>query len=107
VASGDRLPYLPEHLVHAELGLAGERWRLGLAANYLDDMLTVAGGGNGERTDSAVVWDLTGGYQLTDQVELYARVENLSDETYVVARRPAGARPGQPRSGFVGVRVGF
>ncbi len=107
VASGDRLPYLPEHLVHAELGLAGARWRLGLAANYLDDMLTVAGGGNGERTDSAVVWDLTGGYQLNDRVELYARIENLSDETYIVARRPAGARPGQPRSGFVGLRIGF
>ena len=107
VTSGDRLPYLPEHLVHAEIGLAGERWRLGLAANYLDDMRTEAGTGPGERTDSAVVWDLTGGFQLNDRVELYARVENLSDETYVVARRPAGARPGQPRSGFVGVRVGF
>lgn len=107
VVSGDRLPYLPEHLVHAELGLAGERWRLGLAANYLDDMRTEAGTGPGERTDSAVVWDLTGGYQLTDRVELYARIENLTDETYVVARRPAGARPGQPRSAFVGVRFGF
>jgi Fe(3+) dicitrate transport protein len=107
VVDGDRLPYLPEHLVHAEIGLTGERWRLGLAANYLDDMRTEAGTGAGERTDSALVWDLTGGYQLNDRVELYARIENLSDETYVVARRPAGARPGQPRSGFVGVRVGF
>ncbi|HEX4853339.1 TonB-dependent receptor family protein [Arenimonas sp.] len=107
VAVGDQLPYLPEHLVHAELGLAGERWRLGLAANYLDDMRTEAGSGPGERTDSAMVWDLTGGYQLNDKIELYARVENLSDETYVVARRPAGARPGQPRSAFVGMRIGF
>ncbi|KFN42068.1 TonB-dependent receptor family protein [Arenimonas metalli] len=107
VAVGDQLPYLPEHLVHAELGLAGERWRLGVAANYLDDMRTEAGTGPGERTDSAVVWDLTGGFQLNDRVELYARVENLSDETYVVARRPAGARPGQPRSAFVGMRIGF
>ena len=107
VAVGDRLPYLPEHLVHAELGLAGERWRMGLAANYLDDMRTEAGTGPGERTDSALVWDLTGGYQLNDRVELYARIENLSDETYVVARRPAGARPGQPRSAFLGVRFGF
>jgi len=107
VTNGDRLPYLPEHLVHAELGLVGERWRLGVAANYLDDMRTEAGTGPGERTESALVWDLTGGYRLNDRVELYARVENLSDETYVVARRPAGARPGQPRSGFIGIRASF
>ncbi|GAB2496830.1 TonB-dependent receptor family protein [Arenimonas alkanexedens] len=107
VTSGDRLPYLPEHLVHAEIGLVGNRWRLGLAANYLDDMRTEAGTGAGERTDSALVWDLTGGYQLNDRLELYGRIENLSDETYIVARRPAGARPGQPRSAFIGLRATF
>ncbi|MFY2763548.1 TonB-dependent receptor family protein [Arenimonas sp. MALMAid1274] len=110
IESGDRLPYLPEHLLHAEAGVVGERWRLNLAANYLDDMRTVAGRGDvpaAERTDSALVWDLSAAYRLTEQVELYARVENLTDETYVVARRPAGARPGQPRSGFLGVRLSF
>ncbi|HEU0154223.1 MAG TPA: TonB-dependent receptor [Arenimonas sp.] len=107
VTDGDRLPYLPEHLVHAELGLAGERWRVGVAANYLDDMRTSAGTGAGERTDSALVWDLTGAYRLNDRLELYGRVENLSDETYIVARRPAGARPGLPRSAFIGLRATF
>jgi Fe(3+) dicitrate transport protein len=110
VTRGDKLPYLPEHLVHAEIGVAKERWRLGLAANYFDEMRTVAGSGSipaGEGTDSAVVLDLTGAYRLTDQVEFYGRVENLADEEYVVARRPAGARPGQPRSVFVGVRLDF
>ena len=110
VTSGAKLPYLPEHLVHAQIGLATERWRLGLAANYLDEMRTVAGTGSipaGQGTDSALVWDLSGAYRLSEQVELYGRVENLSDENYVVARRPAGARPGQPRSVFVGVRLDF
>lgn len=110
VQSGDRLPYLPEHLLHAEAGVVGERWRVALAANYLDEMRSVAGRGAipaGEATDSAVVWDLSAGFRLDEQAELYARIENLSDEEYVVARRPAGARPGQPRSAFVGIRLAF
>ncbi len=110
VTSGARLPYLPEHLVHAEAGVVGERWRLALAANYLDEMRTVAGQGAipaGQATDSAVVWDLSAGFRLDKQAELYARIENLSDEEYIVARRPAGARPGQPRSAFVGIRLAF
>ena len=110
MVSGDRLPYLPEHLARAEAGVVGERWRLALAANYLDKMRTVAGRGAipaGEATDSAVVWDLSAGFRLDEQAELYARIENLSDQEYIVARRPAGARPGQPRSAFVGIRLAF
>lgn len=110
VEAGDQLPYLPEHTLHAEIGLRGERWRIGLGANYLDSMRTVAGPGSapaGERTDSALVWDLSAGYALFANAELYARVENLSDREYIVARRPAGARPGLPRSVFLGLRVGF
>lgn len=110
VESGDRLPYLPEHLLNVQAGLAGERWRVGLAANYIDEMRSVAGSGAipaGEGTDSVLLWDVTGAVRIHDQVELYARVENLTDETYVVARRPAGARPGLPRSAFMGVRLSF
>jgi Fe(3+) dicitrate transport protein len=110
VTAGDRLPYLPEHLLNAQIGVAGERWRVNLAANYLDRMRSVAGSGAipvGQGTDSAVVWDLSAALRVHDQVELYARVENLTDQTYLVARRPAGARPGQPRSAFAGLRVTF
>src|SRR5690606_38949169 len=93
VEAGDQLPYLPEHTLHAEIGLRGERWRIGLGANYLDSMRTVAGPGSapaGERTDSALVWDLSAGYALFANAELYARVENLSDREYIVGRRPPG-----------------
>jgi Fe(3+) dicitrate transport protein len=110
VESGDRLPYLPEHLLNAQAGLVGKRWRVGLAANYIGQMRSVAGSGAipaGEGTDSVLLWDVTGAVRIHDQVELYARVENLTDETYVVARRPAGARPGLPRSAFMGVRLSF
>lgn len=110
VERGDALPYLPEHLFHAGIGARAERWRVNLATALIDDMRTVAGQGPvpaGERTDSAWVWDLSAGYDLTDAVELFGRVENLTDEEYIVSRRPSGARPGLPRTALVGVRVGF
>ena len=92
------------------VSLTDRRWRVGVAANYLDAMRTVAGRGAipaGEGTDSAVVWDLSAGYRVNERLELYGRVENLADETYVVARRPAGLRPGQPRATVLGLRYQF
>ena len=110
VESGDQLPYLPEHTVHAEAGVERGAWRAGLGATYVDSMRTRAGSGpvpGGERTDAVLVWDVTAAWTFAPGAEIYGRIENLSDESYVVARRPAGARPGLPRSVFVGVRWAF
>lgn len=110
VLAGDRLPYLPEHLFNARIGVAGERWEVNLGANYIDQMRTRAGQGSIPAelsTDSAWVFDLAASWQATDALQLYARVENLADETYIVSRRPAGVRPGQPRTAFVGFRTRF
>lgn len=110
VQSGDSLPYLPEQLLHASAGLRGERWRLDLAGNYIGEMRTLAGQGGipaGERIDSVLLWDLAVGLKVTERLELYGRVENLSDETYVTARRPAGLRPGLPRTTVLGLRYKF
>ena len=110
VQSGDNLPYLPEQLLHASAGLRGERWRVDLAGNYIGEMRTTAGQGSvpaGQRIDSVLLWDLALGFQVTERLELYGRVENLSDETYVTARRPAGLRPGLPRTTVLGLRYKF
>lgn len=110
VRAGDELPYLPEHVVHLGTGLVAEGWRLDLNANYLDAMRTVAGSGPvpaGRLTDSAWVFDVAATWNVAANTQLFARIENALDEEYVVSRRPAGARPGQPRTGFVGVRLKF
>ena len=36
------------------------------------------------------------------KLSTYVKVDNLFDETYIAARRPAGARPGLPRTAFLG-----
>ncbi len=110
VADGDRLPYLPEHTLHLSAGVGGERWRMNLGVNYIDDMRTRASQGDvadGLRTEQAWVLDLAGAYRLNDSAEVFARIENLTDEEYIVSRRPSGARPGRPLSTFVGLRVAF
>lgn len=110
VTRGDELPYLPEHQINGRIGLVHANWTLDLGVNYLDAMRIVADQGRaatGERTEDAWVFDLSGSYPLSKQVTLTARVENLFDNSYIVARRPAGARPGLPRTAFVGVEVDF
>lgn len=110
VVSGDALPYLPENLFHAGIGARATRWHVNLATAYIDEMRTRAGQGSvpaGQRTDSAWVWDLSGGWNLTDSFELFGRIENLADKEYIVSRRPSGARPGLPRTALVGFRYAF
>ena len=46
-------------------------------------------------------------FDMTDRTSLFASVTNLTDQDYNVAFRPAGARPGAPRSWLAGVRFAF
>lgn len=115
VQSGDRLPYLPEHTLHVGFGVIGEHLRVNLSGNYVDDMRIVAGQGTPPadlRTESAVVWDTAASWSFQPRtqakhLELYARIENLTDRAYIAAYRPAGARPAAPRTGVVGLRWMF
>jgi Fe(3+) dicitrate transport protein len=108
VAAGDRVPYLPEHLFSGSVGVNRGGWGTTLAWNGSSAMRTVAGRGaiaENEGTDRFVVFNLSGEYELPGGGTLYGGVQNLIDERYVVSRRPAGARPGLPRTLFVGVRI--
>jgi len=57
-----------------------------------------------ERIDRFVVLNLTGEYRMSNNRSLYLGVRNLADARYVAARRPAGARPGLPRTLTAGIR---
>lgn len=107
---GDELPYLPRHQVHAAVGLRRGSWAADLEAVYQDRMRTEAGDGPirpDRGTDSYLVVNLSGDYRLQSGLQLFAGVQNLTDREYVVARRPAGARPGLPRTFTGGVRLDF
>jgi len=70
----------------------------------------VAGSGSipaGEKVDAHTIFDLSANYRLTKHAKLFAEAENLTDETYVAAIRPAGFRVGKPRTLMVGAQFDF
>ncbi|MEE4144936.1 MAG: TonB-dependent receptor [Halieaceae bacterium] len=100
-SSGDSRPYRPEHL--ANLGLhwrvladklvLGATWRLSQDAEDID----------GTRLDDYQLLELTASYQLSAQLQLYARLENALDEDYeeVPTYNTSGA------AGYAGLRYAF
>jgi Fe(3+) dicitrate transport protein len=106
VQSGDELPYIPEHQLRVSGGLVTEKWRVNVGASYIGDLRTKAGQGAfvaSESIDAHVVWDAVAAWNFTPNLSTYFKVNNLFDETYMAARRPAGVRPGLPRTAFVGL----
>lgn len=99
VEEGDELPYLPEHLGTANIGLVGENWDVTLSMRYVGTMRDVAGQGpipENEKIPSAFVADLAMGWNPVEWARLYVTIANAFDNEYIVSRRPFGARPGLP-----------
>ena len=110
VVAGDGLPYVPEHQFQIAADVVGNRWSTGLNLDYVGETRAVAGQGPiaaADLIDSHVVVDLSGRYQVRNNIDLFARIDNVLDEDYVVARRPAGLRPGKPRTAIVGFSIGL
>jgi len=106
VHAGDELPYIPEHQFRAMAGLVTEQWRANVSASYIGKLRTRAGQGSfddASSVDARTVWDLMAAWQFTPRLSTYIKVDNLLDETYVAARRPAGVRPGLPRTAYLGL----
>lgn len=103
---GDELPYIAKHQFNTTVSLEHSKYEINLSARYNGEFRTQAGSGAipaNERVDSNFIFDLAGKYRLGNHLALTANVINLFDETYAVARVPAGLRPGHP----FGVYAGF
>ena len=105
VEKGDPLPYIPEHQMRVSVGLEGTDWSLNLGGRYIDEVCVKASCGTFEKTDSSFTVDLSGSYQINQNIRLIARVENVTDREDLVARHPYGARPNKPRTAMLGLRV--
>ncbi|MGK2858788.1 MAG: TonB-dependent receptor family protein [Thermoanaerobaculia bacterium] len=110
VDAGDELPYLPENQWTLGAGVTANRWDVFASLNYTDPMRTAPGQGAipaGTGTDEALIFDLSAGYRVRDDARFFVQVRNVTDEDYIVARRPAGLRPGLPRTAMVGISWDF
>ncbi len=109
VSSGDSLPYIPRNQLGLSVGLEDpELWGVYVLGHYVDAMPTVpgqAGTTSTLNTDSYFIFDLKGEIKVSESASLYSTIQNIFDEDYAVARRPAGARPGLPRTFMAGVKI--
>jgi Fe(3+) dicitrate transport protein len=108
VAIGDELPYVPRHQLYASVDAEHAAWRARLEGFYVGRMRTLAGQGAYvpfDSTDAYFVVNLSGEYALTPGARLFASVQNAGDSTYIVARHPAGVRPGLPRLVQIGLKI--
>lgn len=108
VVIGDELPYLPGQQLFLAVGVERPLWSFEVESSYVGRMRTVAGQGpipDRLATDSRMLVNLTGQYRLTeDGTRLFVSVQNLTDNEYIAARNPSGARPGLARTVMAGIR---
>lgn len=107
VSAGDSIPYIPEGQGQISLGLESEKWSAYVNAVYVDGVCVKASCEAFESTDSSFTIDISGNYQLTTDLKLFARIENLSDEQDIVSRQPYGSRPNKTRTFSVGAQYSF
>ncbi len=123
VASGDRLPGLPENLLKAGLTYQlTSKLSLGTDLQYSSSLVMRGDEANlDDEIDGYTVIDLRGEYQLNDRLRIFAKVENLFDTEYETFGlygqadevlgpaydNPRFLSPGSPRAFYAGIRVSF
>ncbi len=109
VSAGDKYPYLSNHQTTVIAGLEHKRFNVYTNFNYKSKMFTEPT--QFENSENIIpsyyTIDISVNYFINSSVNLFASVNNLTNQIYIVAKRPAGLRPGMPRAFYFGVRVRF
>jgi Fe(3+) dicitrate transport protein len=99
VADGDEIPYIARNQFNATAALENSHFNLSLSGRYTDAFRTVAGTGvipQEFEVGNNFIVDFSAKYFYSPRVTFFTNINNLFDSNYVVARMPAGLRPGAP-----------
>ncbi|MCI4643964.1 MAG: TonB-dependent receptor [Hyphomonadaceae bacterium] len=110
VEAGDELPYVSDNQLTLTAGIEDTRWGVQLSGNYVSEARARAGQGAipaGQVIDARWVADAAAWFDLSDNLRLRVKAENLFDEVYVASIDPAGLRPGKPQEVLFGLDVSF
>jgi Fe(3+) dicitrate transport protein len=110
VEAGDHLPYMAPHQFTIITSYERDDYSFSISGKYASEMRTVPGQESPVRsqsTDAFFTVDAAVDIRISSGISFFASGTNLTDEVYVVARRPAGARPGMPRSIRLGIKARF
>lgn len=108
VESGDKIPFIPAHQFNAGVSIETGAFSGSLNSAYSPQIRTVAGSGaidSNFSTDSYLLFDLGSSFAISENIGLFVNIRNLLNVTYIVSDRPAGVRPGLPRTFMGGLRV--
>jgi Fe(3+) dicitrate transport protein len=102
IVAGNRLPYAPEHLVNANIGMQTP-WGLdirfgvqGVSEQFSDKENTVAEDADGQKgiIPGYVIYNVSANYEVVKNLKLFMNGYNLSNKKYI-ASRIDGIQPGQ------------
>jgi len=108
VESGDLFPYLAPDQLTLQASLEHSKFAISMNGKYTAQMRTVAGQDAipvGTEIGSNFIIDASATYRLGQKIQLFGSVKNLMDDIYLVSRRPAGLRPGIPRTFMIGLKA--
>jgi Fe(3+) dicitrate transport protein len=109
---GNKLPYIPDFQLNLRAGLEFDKLSTYLNYHWQDEVY-VNGSNTVEITGFAAklpdygVLNWSAFYELTDNVTVFGKVSNLTDEKYSVSDLPDGYRPGAPRVASLGLEFNF
>jgi Fe(3+) dicitrate transport protein len=75
--------------------------------NYVEEVCVRASCGQFEITDSSLTGAISAHYALSDNLDLYGKIENVTGEEDIMSRQPYGARPNKDTTASFGVRLAF
>ncbi|MBP9707654.1 MAG: TonB-dependent receptor, partial [Oligoflexales bacterium] len=107
IKSGDPLPYVPDQKSALGLGIKDKLWGVRTRFNHTGRRYDQSLKEERRKLGQYITIDLAGDYTVYNSVNLFAKIENLTNKEYVSSMRPFGLRPGKPRSFFVGTKVEF
>ena len=110
VQSGDELPYIAKHQFNTSISLEHNRFELNLngclnGAFKTEASADAVNAANG--ITSNFIIDFVGKYHVSKSLSLSAKIINVLDKTYAVAKVPAGLRPGHPFGIYGGLNFRF
>lgn len=110
VADGDEIPYIARNQFNVTAALENTIFNISLSGRYTDAFRTMAGTGSIPQefeVGSHFIVDLSAKYFYSPRVTLFTNINNLFDTNYLVARMPAGLRPGAPFMMQAGISYAF
>ena len=110
VQSGDELPYIAKHQFNTSISLEHAKFELNFSGRLNGAFKTEASADAVNATNgitSNFIIDFVGKYHVTKTLSLSAKIINVLDETYAVAKVPAGLRPGHPFGIYGGLNFRF